>query len=48
MHGPDWYTAEAIGTAFCLLADVISQMLLSNGSDEEVHKAFQEKINAFL
>jgi hypothetical protein len=23
-------------------------MLLSNGSDEEVHKAFQEKINAFL
>jgi hypothetical protein len=35
-----WYIAEALGTAFCLLADIISQMLLSHGSGEEVHRAF--------
>jgi hypothetical protein len=34
-----WYIAEAIG----ILADIVSQMLLSNGSGE-VHRALQGKI----
>jgi hypothetical protein len=37
-----WYIAEAIG----ILADIISQMLLYNGSGE-VHRALQGKILAF-
>jgi hypothetical protein len=41
MHG------TTLGTAFCLLADIISQMLLSNGSGGEVHRAFQGKMLAF-
>jgi hypothetical protein len=38
-----WYIAEAIG----ILADIISQMLLRNGSGE-VHRALQVKILAFF
>jgi hypothetical protein len=45
MHGT---SAEAIGTAFCLLADILSEMLLSHYSGKGVQRAFQGKIIAFL